>query len=85
MRTRTTPYGAGYRIRKGIRLTLDYVFMSLLAIFFLFPIIFMLVSSFKTDETQVMRDMSSLYAFVPRGEIGLQNYYESWRFFSFLT
>jgi multiple sugar transport system permease protein len=57
-------------------LTIDYVFMSLLAVFFLFPIVFMLVSSFKNDETQVMRDMSSLYAFVPRGELGLQNYYE---------
>ena len=57
-------------IRKG----LDYLFMSLLAVFFLFPIVFMLVASFKSDETQVMRDMSTLYAFVPRGELGLQNY-----------
>jgi multiple sugar transport system permease protein len=76
MTTQTTPYSTGYQIRKWIRLTIDYVFMSLLAVFFLFPIVFMLVSSLKNDETQVMRDMSSLYAFVPRGELGLQNYYD---------
>jgi multiple sugar transport system permease protein len=50
--------------------------MCLLAIFFLFPIVFMLVSSFKNNETQVLTDMSTLYAFVPRGELGLQNYYD---------
>ncbi len=67
-------YGAGYRIRRGVRLGLNYVVMVLLAIFFLFPIVFMLVSSIKVNETQVMSDMSSLFAFLPRGEIGLQNY-----------
>ena len=72
--TGTTPHGTSYRVRKGIRLGLDYLFMSLLAIFFLFPIIFMLVASFKNNETQVMQDMSTLYAFVPRGELGIQNY-----------
>lgn len=69
-----SPYGAGYRIRRGVRLGLNYLVMILLAIFFLFPIVFMLVSSIKVNETQVMSDMSSLFAFVPRGEIGLQNY-----------
>jgi multiple sugar transport system permease protein len=34
----------------------------------------MLVSSIKNSETQVLADMSSLYAFVPRGDLGLQNY-----------
>jgi multiple sugar transport system permease protein len=76
MTTQTTPYSTEYQIRKWIRLAVDYVFMSLLAVFFLFPIVFMLVSSLKNVETQVMRDMSSLYAFVPRGELGLQNYYD---------
>lgn len=72
--TTTTPHGIAYRLRKGIRLWLTYLAMSLLAIFFLFPIVFMLVSSFKNNETQVLIDMSTLYAFVPRGELGLQNY-----------
>jgi len=74
MTATTTPYSIGYRIRRGIRTGLTYVLMSLVAIFFLFPIVFMLVSSFKNNETQVLTDMSTLYAFVPRGELGLQNY-----------
>lgn len=76
MMTATTPYSIGYRIRKGLRAGLTYLIMSLLAVFFLFPIVFMLVSSVKNNETQVLTDMSTLYAFVPRGELGLQNYYD---------
>ncbi len=48
--------------------------MALLAIFFLFPIVFMIVSSLKNNETQVLADMSTLNAFIPRGDIGFQNY-----------
>lgn len=69
-----SPYGLGYRLRKGVRLGLNYIFLILLAIFFLFPTIFMLVSSIKSNETQVLVDMTSLNAFLPRGEIGLKNY-----------
>jgi multiple sugar transport system permease protein len=67
-------YSTGYKFRKGVKISLDYLLMIALAIFFLFPIVFMLVSSLKDNETQVLSDMSTLYAFVPRGEIGLQNY-----------
>ena len=76
MTTNSTPYSLEYRLRKGLRTGFTYLVMSLLAIFFLFPIVFMLVSSFKNNETQVLTDMSTLYAFVPRGELGLQNYYD---------
>jgi multiple sugar transport system permease protein len=69
-------YTTGYKVKKGIRLGLNYLLMTLLGIFFLFPIVFMLVSSIKNNETQVLMDMSTLYAFVPRGEIGIQNYYD---------
>jgi multiple sugar transport system permease protein len=61
-------------VRKGIGLAFNYLVMILLALFFLFPIIFMLVASFKNNETQIIRDMSSLAAFVPYGEIGIQNF-----------
>jgi len=44
------------------------------AIFFAFPIVFMLVTSFKTDALQVTRDISSLNAFIPYGQLGLDNY-----------
>ncbi len=69
-----SPYGLGYRIRKALRLAADYVVLILLGLFFLFPTIFMLVSSVKNSETQVLTDMSTLYAFVPQGDIGIQNY-----------
>jgi multiple sugar transport system permease protein len=72
--TRTSPHSLGYRVRKGIRQGIDYLIMILLAIFFLFPIVFMLVASIKNNEMQIVRDMSSLAAFVPYGEIGIQNY-----------
>lgn len=65
-----------YYWRKMIKQGLDYAGLGLLAIFFLFPTVFMVVSSIKNVETQVLRDMSTFYAFIPRGEIGLQNYYD---------
>ena len=74
MATRTSPYSVGYRARKAARGVLMYALMTLLAFFFLFPLVFMLVSSIKNDEMQVTGDMSSLNAFVPRGDLGFQNY-----------
>ncbi|MFP4345540.1 MAG: carbohydrate ABC transporter permease [Anaerolineales bacterium] len=74
MENKEAAHSFGYRLRKGLRLTGNYALMILLAFFFLFPIVFMLVSSIKNSETQVVRDMSSLYAFVPRGDLGFQNY-----------
>jgi multiple sugar transport system permease protein len=72
--TTTSAHGTEYRVRKGIRSGIMYAVMIILAIFFLFPIVFMLVSSIKNNETQVMADMSGLSAFIPRGELGIQNY-----------
>lgn len=50
-----------------------YFLLCVFAIFFLFPIVFMVVSSLKPDE-QLLRDTSSLRAFVPYGDISLDNY-----------
>jgi len=63
-----------YRIRKRINKWLKYILMILLAVFFLFPVVFMIISSIKEDEFQVITDMSSLKAFIPIGDLGLQNY-----------
>jgi multiple sugar transport system permease protein len=71
---KTSPYSLGYRVRKGLRQGITYLVMIALAFFFLFPIIFMLVSSVKANESQIVRDMSRLTAFVPYGDLGLQNY-----------
>ncbi|HAJ32861.1 MAG TPA: sugar ABC transporter permease [Candidatus Atribacteria bacterium] len=36
----------------------------------------MFVSSIKNNETQIIRDMSSLSAFIPYGDLGLKNYFD---------
>jgi multiple sugar transport system permease protein len=79
----TTTHSTGFWFRKRIRNGLTYLAMTLLAVFFLFPIVFMLVSSIKNDEMQVMADMSTLFAFVPRGDLGLQNYYDVFEYLEF--
>ena len=53
---------------------IKYVLMIFLAAFFMFPIVFMVISSIKENEFQVVQDMSSLRAFLPTGQLGLQNY-----------
>lgn len=72
----TATHSTSYRVRSGFRSALKYLVMTLLAFFFIFPIWFMLVSSFKTNEMQITADMSKLSAFIPYGELGLENYYE---------
>ena len=72
-----------YYTRKKINKALKYVLMIFLAVFFMFPIVFMLISSIKENEFQVVQDMSSLRAFVPVGELGLQNYLDVFEFHNF--
>ncbi|GIL13796.1 MAG: sn-glycerol-3-phosphate transport system permease protein UgpE [Chloroflexota bacterium] len=52
-------------IRKVVFYTLDYGLMIFLALFFLFPIVVMVVSSVKPDDI-ITADMRSLNAFIPR-------------------
>jgi multiple sugar transport system permease protein len=44
-----------------------------LALFFAFPVVFMLVSSFKPDQ-QIFGDLGSPRAFLPVGSLALENY-----------
>lgn len=53
---------------------LTYVSMSILALFFLFPLVFMFVSSLKPDA-QILQDIDSPAAFLPTGDISLDNYF----------
>jgi multiple sugar transport system permease protein len=46
---------------------------SVLVIFFAFPIVFMLISSFKPDA-QIFADLTSIKAILPVGDISLDNY-----------
>lgn len=55
---------------------LNYSLLIVVALFFLFPIVFMFVSSIKNNETQIIRDMSSISAFIPYGDLGLKNYFD---------
>ena len=50
-----------------------YGLMILLALVFIFPIVFMLMSSLKPTE-QLLRDSSSFRAFLPVGDTSLDNY-----------
>ena len=50
-----------------------YLPMVVLALFFLFPLLFMFVSSLKPDA-QILRDIGSPEAFLPVGDISTQNY-----------
>jgi len=50
-----------------------YLVLTLVALIFIFPIVFMTVSSLK-PETQLLRDSGSFRAFLPVGSISLDNY-----------
>ena len=55
------------------RRPLTYFVMVLLAIFFVFPVVAMVVLSLQPNETQVIADQDSIWAFFPR-DLSLQNY-----------
>ena len=65
-----------FKFPKNISITLNYLLLIVVALFFLFPIVFMFVSSIKNNETQIIRDMSSISAFIPYGDLGLKNYFD---------
>ena len=50
-------------------------FMLILSLFFLFPIIWMLVNSFKT-EAMITQDMNSLAAFLP--PLSFENFFDNY-------
>ena len=57
----------------GLRLATRYVVLTLIALIFVFPLVFMVMSSFKPD-LQLLRDASSIRAFLPVGDISANNY-----------
>lgn len=76
---------ASRRPNRGSGTVGGYVVRTVLALFFALPILFMLVSSLKPDD-QIFADLSSPRAFLPVGDISLDNYEEvfdtvpAWRF-----
>lgn len=64
------------RQRRSRRISgiLYYGAMSIFGIAFLFPLVFMFVSSLKPDS-QILQDVNSPAAFLPVGDISLDNYF----------
>ena len=68
----------GERRRRRVRLALRYLVLILVAIIFVFPLLFMVMSSLK-PQAQLLADTSSLRAFLPVGDISLDNYRDAFR------
>jgi multiple sugar transport system permease protein len=70
------------RIIKGrwrsLNTGLRYLILILLGLIFLFPIVYMLISSLKPDF-QLLQDTTSLRAFLPVGDISLNNYIHAFK------
>ncbi|MYH59802.1 MAG: carbohydrate ABC transporter permease [Boseongicola sp. SB0675_bin_26] len=60
-------------LERKTRLIGLYLFLGFIACIFVLPILFMVMSSFKPD-LQLLSDSSSLRAFLPVGDIGVDNY-----------
>ncbi|MBO6675781.1 MAG: carbohydrate ABC transporter permease [Rhizobiales bacterium] len=60
----------------GLRLATRYAVLVLVAIVFVFPLLFMAMSSLKPDQ-QLLNDTNSLRAFLPVGDLSLQNYWDA--------
>ena len=58
---------------RGLRLMTRYAVLVLVAVIFIFPLLFMAMSSLKPDA-QLLADTDSLRAFLPVGDLSLQNY-----------
>jgi len=58
---------------RGLRLVSRYAALSLVAVVFIFPLLFMVMSSLK-PSAQLLLDTKSLRAFLPVGELSLANY-----------
>ena len=58
---------------RGLQLAVRYTVLTLIAVIFIFPLVFMVMSSFKPD-LQLLRDTGSLRAFLPVGDLSFDNY-----------
>lgn len=68
----------GDKTSHRVGLALRYLLLVAIAIVFIFPLVFMVVSSLKPDA-QLLRDTASIRAFLPVGDISLDNYAAAFR------
>lgn len=67
---------------KIVKKTLFYILASLVALQFLLPLIWMILSSFKIDEV-IYKDIDTIFAFVPRlSDLSLDSYVELLGFYN---
>lgn len=63
---------------RGLRLATRYAVLVLIALIFIFPLVFMLMSSLKPDQ-QLLQDSGNLRAFLPVGDVSFDNYAAAFR------
>ncbi|HMQ30661.1 MAG TPA: carbohydrate ABC transporter permease [Chloroflexaceae bacterium] len=61
------------RARRALGTALTYALLVLMAVVFVFPLLFMLSASFKSNAA-IFADLRSLRAFLPVGDLTLDNY-----------
>lgn len=61
-------------VRKPLKTALRYIPLLVLIFFFTFPLVFMIVSSFKGTNQQIFSDLRSVRAFLPVGDLTMDNY-----------
>lgn len=62
----------------GLRLAVRYAVLVLMAVIFIFPLLFMVMSSLK-PEAQLLNDTSSIRAFLPVGDLSFDNYRDAFQ------
>lgn len=62
----------------GLRLVARYAVLAIIAVIFIFPLVFMIMSSLKPDQ-QLLVDTTSFRAFLPVGDISLNNYFAAFQ------
>ncbi len=67
-----------FESRQKLIIGLRYALLILISAIFIFPIVFMVMSSLKPD-LQLLRDSGSLRAFLPVGDISLDNYADAFK------
>jgi multiple sugar transport system permease protein len=60
--------------RKNIIAALKYIPLLFLLFFFTFPLLFMIASSFKGSNQQIFADLRTFRAFLPVGNVSLDNF-----------
>lgn len=63
---------------RGLRLAVRYAVLVIIAMIFIFPLVFMVMSSFK-PSLQLLQDTGSLRAFLPVGDLSFDNYRDAFQ------